>query len=200
MDQAIDGQRIESYLEGDAQAAREVDGWIRKEMEICYPALHREMDDICQAVHGKLLQNLRAGRFQHRSALKTYVGRITHHTAIDFMRRRNRERTVDAEWILKTTPSGESPYRSLVSLEEQVLLDQLLLRSPAPCRELWRMVFVERLSYAEIGRRLSIPPGTVKSRMWHCRRKALALLEQLQRKRPRKARGSAANRPAPQRS
>lgn len=190
MDPATDRQRIESYLEGDAEAAREVDGWVRKELEICYQGLQREMDDICQAVHGKLLENLRAGRFQHRSALKTYVGRITHHTAIDFMRRRYRERTVSSDWILETTPSGESPYRALASQEEHVLVDQLLLRSPAPCRELWRMVFVERLSYAEIAQRLSIPPGTVKSRMWHCRRKALALLEQLQRKRPRQDRRS----------
>jgi RNA polymerase sigma-70 factor (ECF subfamily) len=139
------------------------------------------MDDICQAVHGKLLESLRADRFQRQSTLKTYVGRITHYTAIDRIRRRYRERSISRDWVFQATPSGDNPYKSLARMEERAMLRQVLLRSPPGCRELWRLVFVERLSYAEIGRRLSIPPGTVKSRMWHCRRKALALLEQLKR-------------------
>jgi RNA polymerase sigma-70 factor (ECF subfamily) len=186
-----DRRRIESYLAGEAATAHEVDGWIRREIEICYPALWREADDIRQAVHGKLLENLRAARFQFRSTLKTYVGRITHHTAIDRIRKNHRERSVPADWRIESASTGENPYRSLAALEEQDLMDQVLLRSPAPCRELWRLVFLEQLSYAEIGRRLSIPPGTVKSRMWHCRRKALALLEQLQRNARKKQRGGA---------
>ena len=176
-----DRRRIESYLAGAEETAREVDGWIRREIEICYPGLRQDLDDLRQVIHGKLLENLRAGRFQYRSTLKTYVGRITHHTAIDTLRARQRERTVTSEWLLQTAASGENPYQALAALEEDTLLDQVLLRSPASCRDLWRMVFLERLSYEEIAHRLSVPPGTVKSRVWHCRRKALALLERLRR-------------------
>jgi DNA-directed RNA polymerase specialized sigma24 family protein len=57
------------------------------------------------------------------------------------------------------------------------LLHQAVLALPAGCRELWFLVLVEKLSYEEVGAHLAIPPGTVKSRMFHCRRKLLDLLE-----------------------
>jgi len=181
LENGSDRRRIESYLAGAQETAREVDGWIRREIEICYPTLRQDLDDLRQMIHGKLVENLRAGRFQYRSTLKTYVGRITHHTAIDLIRRRHRERSVASEWLLQTATTGEHPYQTLAALEDEALLDQVLLRSPSSCRDLWRLVFIEGMSYEEIGRRLSIPPGTVKSRVWHCRRKALALLERLRR-------------------
>jgi RNA polymerase sigma-70 factor (ECF subfamily) len=183
-----DRQRIRGYLEGCDASVGEIQGWIRREMEICYPVLRQEMDDVCQVVHSKLLQNLRAGSFQGRSTLKTYVGRITHHTAIDWLRKRSRERSVTDAWLMQAQTSGANPYRSLVADQEYRLIHQVLLRSPAACRSLWRMVFLERLSYAEIARRLQVPEGTVKSRAWHCRRKALALLARLRRQ-ARRGRG-----------
>jgi RNA polymerase sigma-70 factor (ECF subfamily) len=74
----------------------------------------------------------------------------------------------------------------MAALEEHHLIQQVLLRSPPSCRNLWRMIFMERLSYEEIGRRHRVPMGTVKSRVWHCRRKALALLASLRWKGARK--------------
>ena len=186
MDIGQERERIESYLAGEDATAREVDGWNRREIEICYPVLRSEMDDICQVVHGKVLENLQAGRFHHRSTLKTYIGRITHHTAIDCIRKRYRERSVPVNWMVETATTGENPYRSLAEMEEREMMRQVLLRSPASCRDLWRMVFLERLSYVDISQRLSIPSGTVKSRMWHCRRKAMALLERLMKAGPGK--------------
>jgi len=174
-----DNRRIREYLAGEAATVREVDAWIRREIEICYPVLSREVDDICQVVHGKLIQNLRGGRFQHRSALKTYIGRMTHNTAIDCLRKTYRDRTVPEGISLETHSTGDNPYKSMAALEESRLIHQVLLRSPPSCRDLWRMIFMERLSYEEVGRRIRVPVGTVKSRVWHCRRKALALLAKL---------------------
>jgi len=180
-----DRQRIDAYLDGREGVVREVDAWIRRELEICYPVLRTETDDICQTVHAKLLVNLRAQRFHYRSTLKTYVCRIAHHAAIDGIRRRYRERPISAARSPETETTTDNPYRSLAALEEQELINQVLLRSPAACRELWGLVFLERLSYDEVGRRLTIPEGTVKSRMFNCRRKARALLERLRRGDPR---------------
>ena len=66
-------------------------------------------------------------------------------------------------------------------LSQQQLLKQILLLVPAVCRQLWRMAYVETLGYAEIARRIDVPPGTVKSRMWYCRKRALALLQEIGR-------------------
>ena len=184
-----DARRVRSYLEGDERVFEEVHTWIRREIEVRYPVLRHESDDLCQTIHEKLLSKLRAGRFQHRSTLRSYTAGITHHTAISRIRRLYRERAVVQGWETTTHNVVDSPYRSLAALEEQQLLHQVVQRSSAACRALWHMIFIDRLSYEQIGRQLSIPPGTVKSRAWHCRRKALALLERLRlRRSPRRPR------------
>lgn len=182
---------IQSYLEGGESAFREVETWIRREIAVRYPLLSHEIEDLCQAIHLKLLENLRSGRFRGHSTLRTYVVGITHHTAIDRIRQVYRERIHLPGWDVTGGGASENPYRSLAALQDRQMLHLAVQRAPAACRELWRMVFLERLSYDEIGRRLSIPPGTVKSRMWYCRRKVLALIEQIERNRGRRARPGA---------
>ena len=103
-----DKRRIRDYLAGERSTIQELDSWIRREIEICYPVLSREVDDICQVVHGKLIQNLRGDRFEHRSALKTYIGRMTHHTAIDCLRKEYRDRTVPEGSFLETRSTGDN--------------------------------------------------------------------------------------------
>lgn len=177
-----DLERVDAYLGGDASAFEEVDSWIRKLLEGRYPVVRHEVEDLCQIVHERLLENLRSGRFHRRSSLRTYVTGITHHIAIDHIRRIHRDRALLEGWESEIgRGTAASPYECLAKMEERQLLHQALLQSSPSCRSLWRMIFLERLSYAEIGRRLSIPPGTVKSRMWHCRVRALALLERLRR-------------------
>jgi RNA polymerase sigma-70 factor (ECF subfamily) len=176
-----DADRIEAYLHGDSASFRELDGWIRREVEMRYPVLRGEADDICQTVHQKLLMNLRQGRFSGRSTLRTYVTAMAHHTAIDRLRRVYRDRALAVE--LPREGSSESPYTLLVALEERRILRQVVLLVPPACRLLWRMVLLDRLAYTQIAERLSIPPGTVKSRMWHCRRRALDLVERLRGRR-----------------
>jgi RNA polymerase sigma-70 factor (ECF subfamily) len=176
-----DDRRIRAYLDGDGAAADEIESWIRKDIAVRYPILRPEMDDLCQSIHEKLFEKLKEGRFRHRSSLRSYVAGITHHTAISRIRARYRERDLWRGWESRSAHVAPSAYQSLAELQERQLLHQVVQRSSESCRSLWRMVFIERLSYAEIARRLSIPPGTVKSRMWHCRRRALALLERLRK-------------------
>jgi RNA polymerase sigma-70 factor (ECF subfamily) len=178
---AADRLRIERYLGGDESAFREIESWVRQALESRYPVLRQEVEDLCQATHEKLVENLRALRFQHRSTLRTYVVGITHHTAIDRVRKLYRELPLPLHWDARDAGTTDNPYRSLAALEERQLLHQVVQRSSPACRELWRLVFLDQLSYVETGRRLGIPPGTVKSRMWHCRRKALLLLHRLGR-------------------
>ena len=177
-----DHRWIGRYLDGQEDAFREVDGWIRREIESRYPVVGEEIEDLCQIVHGKLLTNLQTGRFRHRSTLRTYVIGIVHYTAIDRLRALYREQLFRPLLASdEENAAAGNPYRSLLELEERDFLQQVLLHAPASCRALWRMAFIEELGYNEMARRLSIPSGTVKSRMWHCRRKALAILTRLVR-------------------
>jgi RNA polymerase sigma factor (sigma-70 family) len=89
-----------------------------------------------------------------------------------------------------STPASSppNPYAVVERGDERRQARQVLLSMPESCRALWRLVFVERLNYREIAATLAISPGTVKSRMWYCRQKAMTALERL-RSRPPAHRG-----------
>ena len=179
-DAAADRERIAGYLRGTQPAVGEIDEWIRREIAARYPVLLGEIQDVCQAVHAKLLRNFQADLFQGRSTLRTYVVGVANHTAVDRIRRIYRDRAVFAAEAVPDGPvASDNPYRSLRRAEEGRLLFEALQRSPEACRELWRLALVEKLSYQVIGERLAIPPGTVKSRMWYCRRKMMDLLSRM---------------------
>lgn len=176
-----DFERISSYLDGSPAAFQEMDDWIRREIAARYPVLRMQIDDVCQAVHAKLVSNFRAGKFEGRSSLRTYVTGVAHHTAVDTIRALYRDRAVFSRDEAHEEPAAPgNPYRSLQRLEDGRLYYQALQRSPEACREMWRLVLLEKLSYETIAARLAIPEGTVKSRMWYCRRKLMDLLGRMQ--------------------
>jgi len=170
---------VQDYLDGQQQAFDAVDKWIRAELGRGFPVLAKETEDLCQTVHGKLIVTLRQGTFRHESSLRTFVVRVTRYSAVDHIRKTYR----DPLWSSLLEPDAAvleaNPYQRLASLEKGHLLRQILMLSPRECRELWHLAFVDQLGYAEIGRRLSISPGTVKSRMSRCRQKLLTLMRRL---------------------
>src|SRR5262245_41361077 len=176
---------IQRYLDGDDVIFREVDSWVRRELRKHYPSLSHEVEDLCQSIHIKLVENLRSGRFHGHSTLRTYVLGIAHYTAIDRIRQVYRERIHSPGWDPMGGSAQESPYKSIAELQERQVLHLAMPDAPAVCKERWRLTFLEKLPYEEIGRRLSIPSGTVKSRMWYCRRKLLAVIERIGRRRKR---------------
>lgn len=167
---------VQAYLDGQHEAFEAVDTWIRTELRHGFPALGADVEDICQTVHGTLIVTLRQGSFRHESSLKTFVVRVTRFKAVDRVRKTYR----DSLWNSILEPGiavmEGNPYHGLAPLERGLLLRQILLLSSRECRELWQLAFVEQLGYDEIGRRLSISPGTVKSRMSRCRQRLLALM------------------------
>ena len=173
-----DQKIIERYLAGDASAFARLDVWARTEIQVRFPVLRNEIDDLSQTVHTKLVRVLKGEAFRHQSSLKTYVVRLTRYTCVDRIRAWNRTQFFEAA-DRSTGGLKASGYRNLFRAERRVLLRQIILLAPAMCRDLWRLAYVQALSYEEIGRRLSLPQGTIKSRMWACRRRAVALLERL---------------------
>jgi RNA polymerase sigma factor (sigma-70 family) len=176
-DSSADADKLAAYLEGSAATFREVDDWVRGEIASRYPVLRPEIEDVAQAVHAKLVSNFREGRFLGLSSLRTYVASVAHYTAVDRIRSLYRDRAVFAQDpVYQDPPAQDNPYRSLQRLENGRLLSEAVRRSPAACRDLWRMVMLEKLSYDAIAKRLAIPSCTVKSRMWYCRKKVMSFL------------------------
>jgi len=174
-----DARLIEAYLAGRRRAVERVERWIAAELAARFPGLAaraEEREDLCQTLHQRLLVNLRTGRFQGRSTLHTYVARITRYAAIDLLRYRGRRPEDPAPDDGLRPSHEETPERAAEREERRREVARALNRAPDGCRRLWRLIFLDGLSYREVARRLGIPVGTVKSRAWTCRRRLEALL------------------------
>ncbi len=78
-------------------------------------------------------------------------------------RTRQKADSIEEAGILE--PSASMPY------EEHLLLDRALLQLDPVDREIITLKHLDGLSYEELSERLSIPQGTVMSRLFHARRR-----------------------------
>ena len=171
---------VAGYLAGEPQAFDEVDRWLRFELRSRWGGLRDEHEDIALTVHGKLYVNLKNGRFSGGSSLRRYVTRIAQHTTIDWLRKVYRSRDLADDLRKRTdTTVSTTPYEAIHDRDELRLMQRAFQAVPEACRALWRLLFVKRLSYEQMAQKTVVPVGTIKSRLWHCRRKAMDALRRL---------------------
>jgi RNA polymerase sigma-70 factor (ECF subfamily) len=170
-----------ALLAGDPAAIGLVDGWIQVVLRIEFQALQRDWEDLRQEVRMRVFRNLRDGRFQGASELRTYVHRIARNTCIDAWRRvaARREHALDGAGAREAPEASRDELPGLMSRD---LLRKLLLGASAEERRLLEMVHADNLSYAEIARRLGVAEGTIKARVFRCRDRLLAERRRLLRR------------------
>lgn len=165
---------IEDFLRGDREATRVFDGWIDVVLHQEAREFHEDWDDLRQEVRIRVFRNLSHGHFAGRSALRTYVHRIAKNVCIDFSRRDHRRRRLGAEAESESGPStAVSVQTAIAATTSRDLLAKILDGLTGEDLSLLELVFVEHCSYSEVARRLSIPEGTVKSRMSRCKGRVL---------------------------
>jgi RNA polymerase sigma-70 factor (ECF subfamily) len=163
-----DEQLIKGYIDGDTTAYRDITRWVRTVVDSRHWGLNHQREDIIQEVHKRLFENLSRNRFRSGSSLKTYVFQISKYTCIEFLRRKIRARAVDIDSV-ELRDDAPGPEQELASVEWTQNAAGAVASLPGNCRELFELIFIERLPYQEIGRRLGVAEGTVKSRTWRCR-------------------------------
>lgn len=104
-----------------------------------------------------------AHRFAGRSKASTWIFGIARNQAFTLMRREQKAEKMPKPDLIQADPSN------LILQQEKVrdALDDL----SADHREVVYLTFYEGLSYGEISGLLGIPEGTVKSRMFHAKRR-----------------------------
>lgn len=123
--------------------------------------------------------------FAGRAATGTWICRIAHNCAVDYIRRRRPWTTTD-----QTTPgavdpsqlpdsSQPSPSATLASAETGTLIQTALDQLPDEHRTTLLLRFSDGLSYAEIAAATGVSIGTVMSRLFNGRRKLMKHLENL---------------------
>lgn len=129
--------------------------------------------DAADAAQNALIAMVRGlPRFDHRSSFSSWAYRIATNASLDELRRRKRRPTEGLPDQLRD--EGSRPFDTLVG--DRLDVDAALARLP----EEFRVAVVLRdlcdLDYAEIADVLSIPPGTVRSRIARGRAQLARLL------------------------
>lgn len=163
-----DGE-VAGFLEGDTRViggVREAVDRVVRSFQFPDSALNK---DLAQDSLMRLFVNLSAGRFRGDSSLATYARRVARYTCLEHLRRRRFEVGLDPEVVASRARWAE-PEESFLWTEEHLRNLEIFASLPPDCRELLKLVFIEGRSYREIGVRLGVSEGAIKTRVHRCRR------------------------------
>ena len=174
---------IERIRKGDQRAFADlIRQYQRLVGHIVYRMVRNEADreELCQITFIKVHKSLH--RFDYRSKLSTWIGKIAYNSTLDFLKKRKVPFIDDYETYEEGAPA-ESENRTSSLWDESRQPDSLMEGSdihermfaemqqiPEHYRAILTLYHMDQLSYAEIGEITNLPEGTVKSYLFRARR------------------------------
>ncbi len=144
---------------------------------LCFRMLGNEQDalDLSQETFLRVWKSI--GQYQFDAAFSTWLYRITTNLCIDFLRRKKRRQE---QPLVLTDDEGEQqelsvpdpqplPEEQLLQKDRRQAVAQAMQTLPPDYRAILELRVVRQLSYEQIGDILSLPAGTVKSRLSRAR-------------------------------
>ena len=117
-----------------------------------------------------------AGRFKGRSQVSTWMLSIARYKAMSALRSRAND-PLDGEITSKIPDSADNPEVILHKQNDGSVLRQCLTHLSPAHREIIDLVYYHEKSVAEVAKIIGVPPNTVKTRMFHARKRVAALLD-----------------------
>jgi len=145
-------------------------------MAVSFTRHRGEAEDLTQEVFLKLWQNLH--RYEPGSTFRAWAFRIARNMFVDAYRRARSERK--ATWVdpefLESLPGGDDPHTSTVRQQRLEMARSALGRLPEDLAKLILLRDFADWSYEELAEELTLPLGTVKSRLNRARRELAAVM------------------------
>lgn len=152
------------FLSGDPARVGEVREEIRKVVHGFHFSGAGVEEDLVQESLTRLVASLSEGRFRGESSLETYARSMAKYVCLEHRRRRRATADLDPA-SLASRATWPDPEESLLESEEHRRNLEAFAALPAECRELLLLINVHELSYREVGVRLGITEGAIKSRV-----------------------------------
>ena len=112
-------------------------------------------------------------KLEDQARFRQWAYRIVSHKCADWRRRQKREQNLSQKHAEQTS---QSFYQQDVQNETD-RVHRALAQLPGDVRALLTLRYLEDFSISEIAEILTIPRGTVKSRLWHARNRLKEILE-----------------------
>jgi RNA polymerase sigma-70 factor (ECF subfamily) len=116
-----------------------------------------------------------AGRYEGRAAVSTWLLAMARFKALSLLRRRPEEE-LDEVTAASVEDPADDPGMALLKKDKGALLRRCLEALSAEHREIVDLVYYHEKSVEEVAEIVGIPEGTVKTRMFHARKKLAELL------------------------
>ena len=161
------GSRTDAELVGACKAGDEaawnelVERYARYVFAIttqAYRLPHHEAEEVFQDVFARVFERLDSLR--DPAAFRPWLGQLTRRCCVDALRSGSREDPSDQ--------LEEAADEVLDSLDEALAVRQSLAMLSGDCQEILDRFFCRDESYKSIGDALSLPPGTIASRISRC--------------------------------
>ncbi len=156
------------FLAGDADATGQVLRWMSQVLaSASFWSLRGDWQDLLQDAMRRLLESLRAGRFETSLEFRAYAQGVARKTALKALTRRIQAPppVPDGEEDLAAATDETGDEAAVV---RQQLARQVLEAATEECRGLFVAYFIEGRDYEEIAKLREMPVGTVKSRIFRC--------------------------------
>jgi len=174
---------IEACLQGSSQAWEAL--LVRYQrliysIPLRYGLAISDADDIFQNVSLLLLENL--SRLRNRQQLGAWLATTTRRECWRVLRQQRQvtlfSRTKELE---EQIPGGDRSDEAFLELERQSIIRSAIGVLGAPCQQLLALLFYTepRPSYAEIGRSLTIPEGSIGPTRARCLEKLMKILDKM---------------------
>jgi RNA polymerase sigma-70 factor (ECF subfamily) len=125
-----------------------------------------EADDVMQEVFLEIWGA--AGRFEGRSAARTWIFGIARHKAVDCARRG--ARLVHSEPDLEASDEAPQPEAVAAAASDAARVRECIGKLSESHRSAIHLAFYQELGYGEIAEIEGVPVGTVKTRILHAKR------------------------------
>jgi len=169
-----DQKLIEGYLKGCKESFSTIVQWIQEVVNRRAWSEGLSSEDIIADTTFKLLANLREDRFKFESSLKTYTQKITQFTIIDALRSHRRAKEMLTVENLDM-PLQKNPHELFEDEEKAMLFRRIFNLMREECKELWKMIFRDMLTYRQIAEKLAIHETTVRTRLFKCKEEAIGI-------------------------
>ncbi len=117
-----------------------------------------------------------AGDFSGRSQVTTWLMSIARFKALSVLRRR-RDLGLDEEWAAGIEDEADTPEVISQKLDKGAAIRLCMDRLGREHREVIDLVYYHEASIGEVAEIVGIPEGTVKTRLFHARKKLAELLQ-----------------------
>jgi RNA polymerase sigma-70 factor, ECF subfamily len=118
-----------------------------------------------------------AAKFEGRSSLSSWILGIAHNRAISSLRKR-REETIEEGAAEAIPDDADTPETRAQKTDKGALLRSCIERLSDDHATVVDLIYYHELSIAEVAKIVGIPENTVKTRMFHARKKLSDLLSE----------------------